>query len=267
MEFKIKSKDHPNIPKYSSDDFQIAKKFADAIKVELGEFLKCAILFGSVARQEKLPSNDVDVLLIINDLTMVANKEVVSAYQVIVQNTASKVSKRLHITTMKLTNVWDYVRNGDPIVTNMLRDGVPLLDVGIFEPLQSLLFEGRIKPTKESVWVYYTRAPTTILNAEWHVLQAALDLYWAVVDAAHAALMKVGEVPPSPSHIASLMDKKLVKERLCSKRSSDTMDFFYKLSKKITHRELQKITGKEFDDYKKRAEEFIKDMEKIIVEK
>ena len=168
---------------------------------------------------------------------------------------------------MKLTNFWDYVRNGDPIVTNMLRDGVPLLDVGIFEPLQSLLFEGRIKPTKESVWVYYTRAPTTILNAEWHVLQAALDLYWAVVDAAHAALMKVGEVPPSPSHIASLMDKKLVKERLCSKRSSDTMDFFYKLSKKITHRELQKITGKEFDDYKKRAEEFIKDMEKIIVEK
>ena len=265
MDFSIKEREHSNIRNYSGDDYKLAKKFADAMQKELGDFLKAAILFGSTARQERpLYERDIDVLMLINDLTLVLSPEVVQAYRVITEKVASDISKRLHITTMKLTNFWEYMRNGDPLAVNMLRDGVPLYDIGVFEPMQMLLFQGRIRPTKESIYVYFARAPATLVNADWHVLQATLDLYWAVVDAAHAALMKVGEVPPTPSHIAKMIYEKLVKKKLVSKRAADTMDFFYTLSKQITHREIRDIPGKKFDEYNALANDFVDTMRRFI---
>ncbi len=272
MEFKVKQRRHPNAPRYPTDDYHLAEKFSILLKKELGDFIKAVVLFGSAARavehrvkpDKTLHEHDIDVLTIVNDLTMVMSPEVVEAYRVITENTAAKVSRRLHITTMKLTSFWEYVRNGDPIAINMLRDGVPLQDVGIFEPMQMLLFQGRIRPTKESVWNYYARAPATLANADWHVLQATVDLYWAVVDAAHAALMKMGEVPPSPEHVSDLIYAKLVKPGLVAKQYADTMKFFYELSKKIIHREVSDIPGKTFDQYKVLAKDFVNAMRRVI---
>ncbi len=271
MQFKVRQRRHPNVPRYPTDDYQLATKFSELLKKELGDFVKAIVLFGSAARaaehkssEKGLHEHDIDVLVIVNDLTMVMSPEVVEAYRVITESTAAKTSRRLHITTMKLTSFWEYMRSGDPIAINMLRDGVPLYDVGIFEPLQMLLFQGRIRPTKESVWNYYARAPATMANANWHVLQATIDLYWAVVDAAHAALMKMGEVPPSPGHVADMIYSRLVKPGHVAKRHADTMRFFYELSKKITHREIRDIPGKDFDRYHMLAKEFIDAMRRVI---
>jgi predicted nucleotidyltransferase len=272
MEFKVKQRRHPNTPRYPTDDFRLAEKFSQLLKKELGDFVKAIVLFGSAARaaehkgqpEQGLHEHDIDVLVIVNDLTLVMSPEVIEAYRVITESTAAKVSKRLHITTMKLTSFWDYLRNGDPVAINMLRDGAPLVDVGIFEPMQMLLFQGRVRPTKESIWNYYARAPATLMNANWHVLQASLDLYWAVIDAAHAALMTMGEIPPSPGHVADLIEQKLVKGGHVAKRYADAMRFFYELSRKITHRELRDISGKKFDEYKALAEDFIRAMKTVI---
>lgn len=272
MQFRVRQRRHPNVPRYPTADYQLADRFAALLRKELGDFVKSVVLFGSAARaaehkarpEKGLHEHDIDILVLVNDLTLVLTPEVVEAYRVITENTAAKVSKRLHITTMKLTSFWEYVRNGDPVAVNMLRDGVPLYDVGIFEPLQMLLFQGRIRPTKESIWNYYARAPATMANASWHVLQASLDLYWAVIDAAHAALMKMGEIPPSPSHVADLIEQRLVKAGHAPKRCADTMRFFYELSRQITHREVREIPGKKFDEYRALADDFIAAMKRVI---
>ncbi len=265
MDFTIEERKHPNIRNYTTTDYKLADKFSKEMKTELGEFLKSAILFGSSARREKpIYERDIDVLMLVDDLTLVLSPEVVEAYRVITESIASRVSKRLHVTTMKLTNFWEYVRNGDPLAVNMLRDGIPLIDTGIFEPLQMLLFQGRIRPTRESMYVYYARAPATLVNADWHIMQATLDLYWAVIDAAHAALIRVGEIPPSPSHIADMMHEKLYKKKLISKSAVRTMEFFYSLSRRITHRKIQRVSGKEYDKYKADAETFVKEMKKVV---
>src|SRR3989338_5599290 len=111
MEFKVRARAHPNVPKYHSVDFELAKKFALAMEKELGQFLKSAVLFGSVARSEKpaIGERDIDVLIIINDLTAILSEEVIQSYRVITENTAWKVSRRLHITTLKLTTFWEHV--------------------------------------------------------------------------------------------------------------------------------------------------------------
>ena len=266
MKFRVHQRKHPNEQKYPGTDFQLAKKFSSLIVNEIQDFVKSIVLFGSATRKEKHSSRaaDIDILIIIDDLSVILSPEVVEAYRIITEKTAAKVTKRFHITTMKLTSFWDYLRNGDPIVVNMLRDGIPLYDVGFYTPAQALLFQGRIRPTRESIWNYFARAPVTMLNADWHILQATVDLYWAVIDSAHAALMKIGEIPPSPDQVASLINYKLVKRGMATRKEVKTMQFFYDISKKITHRQIQKVTGPEFEKYKQRAHNFIKVMQKII---
>lgn len=265
MEFKIKERRHHNISKYHSEDYNSAEKFSKKLEHELGDFLKAVVLFGSAGRDEKTPyEKDIDVLIIVNDLTIIVSPEVIEAYRIITERVAAGVSRRLHITTLKMSSFWDYVRAGDPISINMLRDGVPIYDTGFFEPLQMLLFNGKIRPSEESIWVYFSRAPTTLLNSRWHLLQASLDLYWAVIDAAHAALMRLGEIPPSPSQVSHMIRQKMVHKGIVPKKYADVMEFFYILSKKITHRQLQSITGKQYEEYYKSASDFVNKMQHII---
>ncbi|OYT32627.1 hypothetical protein DRJ22_02255 [Candidatus Woesearchaeota archaeon] len=266
MKFVIKEKKHPNIPKYAGSDYELARQFSKKLHEELGDFVQAIVLFGSAARDERplYGERDIDVLVIINDLTKILNPEVIQAYRVITERTASKISKRFHIITLKITSFWDYLRNGDPIAINILRDGVPMFDIGFFEPAQQLLFDGKIRPSREAIWTYFARAPATLNNADWHLLQAAVDLYWAVVDSAHAALMKLGEVPPTPGHVADIINKVLVRKKLVPAKYAKIMRDFYDLSKKIMHRQVQKITGKEYDRLRFLAKDFVAKMQKIV---
>ncbi len=263
MEFRIDRVPNPNVQHYADKELDHAYDFAKKAYKEFGNFVKAIVLFGGAAKR-KTKVNDIDILIIVDDISAVISPEMVDAYRVIVEKIVNDVSPKLHITTLKFTNFWEFARAGDPIVINILRDGIALLDNNFFEPLQALLMRGRIRPTPESIQVYYQKAPMTLQNAKWHVLQATLDLYWAVIDSAHAALMSIGEVPPSPEHVSDLMVEKMLKKRLVEKKHVLTMNKFYTLSKKIVTRDVGSISGKEFDLLYKEADEFIKKMNKII---
>lgn len=264
MDFEIKKKKKVNLERYTQTDVDIAYKFAKEIYKELGGFLKAIVLFGSAARKEK--SKDIDVLLIVDDVTTHLSRELIQTYRIITEKTIASISTKLHVTTMKFTSFWEYCRAGDPVAVNILRDGVSILDTGFFDPLQALLYQGRIRPTPESIWSYFSRAPITLHNSKWHVNQATIDLYWAVVDAAHAALMKIGEIPPSPEHVATMLHETLVKKGLLHERYPKTMAHFFHLSKSILHNEIKPITGEMYDKYFKEAEDFVDTMQRFIKE-
>lgn len=266
MKFQVKPREKPNINKYPTEDVDLARSFAKRIYNEFGDFLKIVVLFGSAARKVESPRGDIDVLIVVDDLAIRMTREVVEAYRLITEKTIGKVSTKLHVTSMTLSSFWEYVRAGDAIAINILRDGIALIDTGIFDPLQALLIQGRIRPTHESVWTYYGRAPRTLLNSKWHIMQATLDLYWSVIDAAHAALMHQGQIPPSPEHVADLLEEQLVNKKLLEQKYANIMRKFYKLMKGLTHREIKEIQGKDYDKYLKEAEEFV-DRIKIFIEK
>lgn len=264
MKVDIKKRTNPNIEKYRREDLDTAYTFSAELHKELGTFVRAVVLFGSTARHAETASSDVDILVIMDDITMHLSQELVEAYRIIVEKLIAKVSTRLHVTSLRLTSFWDYIRNGDPIGVNILRDGVALIDTGFFEPLQILLKKGRIRPTNEAVWSYFVRAPNSLHNSKWHILQSVIDLYWAVIDAAHAALMKMGETPPSPSHVADILEKSLVKKGLLEKKYVTTMREFYRLSKAISHRQISEIKGADYDKYHQRASKFVERMKKFI---
>lgn len=264
MEFKIEKRENENIHRYPTEDFRLALKFAEHLKKELDGFLVSVILFGSSARREDTVKSDIDVLVITNDTNVTINDALIETYRIIVENIIAKVSTKLHITSMTLTSFWEHTKTGDPVAVNILRDGVALIDMGFFDPLQKLLKQGRIRPSEESIWRYFGRSPRTLLNSRWHLLQATLDLYWAVIDSAHAALMRKNEIPPTPEHVAEMLEKVFVKHKLLESKYADTMQKFYRLSKMITHREIKEIKGPEFEKLYLEADEFVRRMRKLI---
>jgi len=264
MKINIEPRRNPNIEKYHKQDLDVAFKFAKEAEKELGDFVKAIIIFGSTTRKRVTESYDIDILMVLDDITINFNRDLVGTYRIIIEKLVAKIDTRLHITTLRFTSFWDYVRNGDPIAINMLRDGLAIIDRGFFEPLQILLRKGRIRPTYESIWSYYVRAPNTLKNSKAHILQATVDLYWAVIDSAHAALMKIGEIPPTPSHVADLIDQKMVKKGLLEKKYAVTMRKLYDLSKKISHQVIDNIKGKDYDLYVKEADAFVRRMKDFI---
>lgn len=270
MDFKVEAKEKKNKDSYSKNDSDVAYEFAKEAYKEFGTFLKTVVLFGSSAKNpnqhnsDPKKEGDIDILLIVDDVTIIVTPEIIETYKIVLQKLIAKISPKLHVTTLRYTSFWDFVRNADPVVVNILRDGMPILDSGIFEPLQILLSQGRIRPSQESIWTYFSRAPNALYSSKEMVLRATVGLYWAVIDSAHAALMKVGEIPPSPEHVAEMIDKKLTKEKHIDKKYSKIMDKFYLLYKDITHGKITEMKGYEYDKHYLDAKDFVEAMRKII---
>ncbi len=265
MKFQVERKQQKNVDKYYSKDIDIARKFARLLYDEFGTFIRGLILFGSTVKSPMSPKKDIDILIILDDVKIKFSKELVETYRIITEKVVSNVDpQRLHIQSMKFTAFWEYVRAGDPVAINILRSGVALIDTGFFDPLQILLEQGRIRPSEESIFTYFTMAPASINRSQQHLLTAAVDLYWAAIDAAHAALMKAGEIPPSPEHVADLLERRLVKEGHINKKYADVMRELYILFKKIVHRDIKFISGKDYDRYYELTNTFVKGMQKYI---
>lgn len=264
MQFSIKSRPNPNSVHYSRTDIDLARDFSKYMIGEFGEFLRSIVIFGSLARRKKANNHDIDVLVVVDDVRINLTAEIVEAYRIMTQNHVTKVSNRLHIITMRLSSFWEYLRIGDPVAINILRDGFPLLDTGFFEPFQMLLFQGKVRPSLESIWTYYLRSPKFLESSRRHLRDATLDLYWACIDAAHAALMSYGQTPPSPEHVGKMVDDVFVKQGLVEKRYAEIMHNFYKLMKYIEYRKIEEISGSEFESYYKSAEGFVTKMHSLI---
>src|SRR3989344_4812919 len=147
MEFKIERKGNENVHKYPTDNLKKAHDFANALKKEFDTFILSVVLFGSSARQQETPASDIDVLVVTDDTTFVITEPLIEAYRLTIEKIVPKISLQLHITSMTFTAFWEHARSADPVTVNILRDGVPLLDVGFFTPLQHLLKQGRIRPS------------------------------------------------------------------------------------------------------------------------
>lgn len=264
MEFRIKKKGINSEKHYNHESLAQAREFTKLLYGEFGDFLKAVVLFGSSTKKES--SNDIDILVVVDDVTHELGEEVAETYRIIVEKMILEIDMKIHLTTLRLTSFWEYVRAGDPVAINVLRDGLALLDTGFFDPLKLLLMEGRIRPTKESVWTHYLKAPVSLQNANGNMLKATLDLYWAVMDASHAALMAIGEMPPSPEMVPLMLQEKLVKKQLLGKEYPAIVTDFYSLMKKINHREVKEITGKEYDILKVKAKKTMNAM-KVILDK
>ncbi len=248
-------------------DREIALDFAQKLYQRMGNVVKSIVLFGSAAKGISSPRSDIDIIVLVDDATIQWDEELVGWYRgelgkLIQQN---PYVKPLHISTVRMTTWWSEMIRGEPVVINVIRWGDPLIDFGgFFAPLKSLLAEGRIKATPEMIYITLGRGPTHMVKCKAALLAAFEALYWAFVDGSHAALIAAKVSPPSPEHIPAMMRQHLVDKGLLKRKYIDWYREIYSDMHKILHGEKTDISGDEIEEWRKRADSYLREMAYVV---
>lgn len=265
---KSKEKDYKNAPTLNlKTDHEIATDFAVKVYKKFDKVIKSIVLFGSVEKEKTTLGSDIDLILIIDDVSLKWDQELISWYREeldkIIQS--NPYSAKLHINTIKLSTWWEDLMNGDPVVLNIIRSGFPILDyAGFIEPLKFLLLQGKIKGTPEAIYQCLQRAPSHLARSRAAELAAIDGVYWSMVDAAHGALIAANYFPPSPEHVMVDLKEAFVDRGILKMKYVEWYKNMYYLHKKIDHKEIGDINGAELEDWQNKAEEFLKEMISIV---
>jgi len=228
--------------------------------------IKAIAMFGSSIKQKTTSKSDIDLVIIIDDCTVNWDDELIAWYREELAKlmAAQNYKKELHINTVTLTAFWEEVRAGEPLVINVLRYGEPLIDLGgFFDPLKVLLAKGKIRPSPEAIFTTMQRSGQHLIRANSNILNSIEGFYWAMVDASHAALMAINVIPPSPEHIAEMLNETFVKEDTLDKKFVEWYELVRKKAKAILHGEVNRMNGFEIEDLQKKSEDFVIELNKI----
>ena len=250
-------------------DREISYDFAVKAYEKFNKLIKSIVLFGSSAKQTATAKSDIDLVILLDDCTVQWDDELVSWYREelgrIIQ--ANNYKKSLHINTVRLSTWWADLIRGDPVVINIIRYGEALVDFGgFFNPLKVLLHQGKIKSTPEAIYTALQRAPAHMARSKAAVLGAIEGLYWAMVDAAHAALIAAKQIPPSPEHITEMLKSQFVDNKLLAQKYAEWYKEMYIFAHKILHGTTTEISGREIDLWRARTDEFVGKMAKLVKE-
>ncbi len=253
--------------KTGENEKEIAMDFAVKVHQKFDRLVKATILFGSQAKNTASPSSDIDIIIIVDDASLTWDLELIAWYREELGKLIKNLNyaKELHINTIKLTTWWQDLMRGDPVIINILRYGEPLIDSGgFFIPLKMLMQTGKIKSTHEAVYAALQRAPAHLVRSRIAQLNAVEGLYWCMVDAAQAALMLAGKLPPSPEHIPALLHESFVATNVLKPKYIDWLRELYALHKGILHGSIHAVKGQEIDIWYQRSEEFLGAMTAVI---
>jgi uncharacterized protein (UPF0332 family) len=259
MEEELRPKKKHNIDDVGKSVYSDAGDFSARIRDKYKGVIVSVLLKPSSGKH-------LEITLLADDLNNVLTYENVTDIRMSASDTAFKGEMDLDCDVILASEFWENFKSRDPATLNLLRESFLIHDTGFLRPVQDLLVTGKVRPSKESVNVYFVKAERSMKTANEHVSKAVIDLYWAVIDSAHAAVMMAGITPPSPKDLAETVRKELVIRNLVHKRCADIVERFYEAAKKIMHRQVFDISGKKFDSYLADADFFIKEISRFVKE-
>ena len=230
--------------------------FTAEVVRKFGTFIKAVVIFGSFARKTEKGNSDIDIMVIVDDSFAPFDKALYMAYQAEMAKLLKEYPK-FHLNTVTISQFWDSARRGDPLIIQVLREGIPLVDLGFFAPLKRLLIQGKIRPTDEAVNASLSRAFYN-LNGYVSAINGALNaLYWAAVEAAHAGVMRFGRVPGSPWEVPKLLRETLVKEGVLTEDDVKVYEEAFELMKKVNKGELKSVDPATLEELHKKVVGFV----------
>lgn len=239
------------------------KTFAAAAREKFGKYIKSVIVMGSFARGDFKPTSDIDTLVIIDDT--VSNEPVDEAMRRKLngqlQEMASKIDKDIHIQLHMITEFWEFIREGDAIFFNYLRNGSVVFDAGFFRPMQRLLRAGLIRPSREAIFKSLDGATSYINRMEQYYEYALERMYRAITWSANAFLMAAGMPPAEPPEIAHVLHLFFVQKGKLDESLVKDFEEVRQAFKANEHKELR-VTPKLLVDFDKKTRDFVKHMKK-----
>ncbi|MEK6908713.1 MAG: nucleotidyltransferase domain-containing protein [Nanoarchaeota archaeon] len=255
-----------NYSKFRTDK-DIAMDFATKVQRKFDHLIKATVLFGSQVSGEIKPGSDIDIVIILDDASINWDMELTAWYREELSKliTEQNYSRDLHVNTIRLTTWWRDLLHGDPVVLNIVRQGQVLIDIGgFFNPIKSLMIQGKIHSTPEAVYAALQRSPYHLTRSKMSMLNAVEGVYWCMVEAAQAALITLGKLPPSPEHITKMLHENFVETGVLKSEFVKWYHNIHILHKQIAHGEIKMVKAQEIETSQIRAEEFMKKMVEII---
>jgi len=231
------------------------------------------IVAGSFIRGESKKGSDVDVYIVIDDtdVTRMTGGELQSKLRSIVSSMAWEAKDMsgsemiIHPQVWILSDMWNSLKNANPVIFTVVRDGVPFYDRGLFSPWRLLLKQGKVTPSPEAVTSQMKFGKEYLGRIKYKLKDIALDdFFWATFTPTQGALMMVGVAPPTPKETVALARKHLMKPGLLDEKDIQILERILKLRKDVEHGEVQDVSGKDIADRLADAEKYLEKLEKIF---
>lgn len=245
--------------------FKKAEQFKKKALEKYKDLVKTIFVFGSYLREDFTRTSDLDVLVLLDDTKMRITDELKDDITSKLHRIAKDIDDRLHMQpAWTVTEFWDMVRMSHPLLHTVLRDGWAIYDQGFFIPMKKLLERGKIPSSLEAVELLMASAPQKLERAKRVKLyQISEDCYSAMLNSSQAVLMYLGKQVPDPKHTPKAVKEYLVDTKMLPKRYLDLLQEVLKFRKDVEHKKRKTISGEKVDEYIKKAEQYVKKMEKI----
>ncbi|MDP7476087.1 MAG: nucleotidyltransferase domain-containing protein [Candidatus Woesearchaeota archaeon] len=255
---------------------KIAEVHKTMVLKKFEKYIVSHVLAGSLVQGRATPTSDIDVWIVIDDtdvkkMTRAELKDKLRAIIIgmgIEAGELTGIKNKLNIQVYILTDFWDSLREANPIIFTLLRDGVPFYDRGIFMAWKQLLRMGKIKPSAEAIDMFMGSGEQMLKRVGLKLKDIGMeDIYYAILTPSQAALMLHGVPPPAPKETATLMREIFVqKEKLLEDKFVKILEKVIETRKMIEHGEKKEITGKEIDEFLNESDKYLKRIKRLFTQ-
>jgi len=255
---------------------KIAEIHKTMVLKKFEKYIVSYVLAGSLVQGKATPTSDIDVWIVIDDtdvkkMTRAELKDKLRAIIIgmgIEAGELTGIKNKLNIQVYILTDFWDSLKEANPVIFTLLRDGVPFFDRGIFMPWKQLLKMGKIKPSAEAIDIFMGSGEQVIRRVQLKLNEIGMeDIYYALLTPSQAALMLYGVAPPSPKETGSLMREIFVrKEKLLEDKFIKILEKIVETRKAIEHGEKKELSGKEIDELLNDGDKYLKRIKRLFTQ-
>ncbi len=253
---------------------KIAEVHKSMVIKKFDKYILSYVLAGSLTQGRATHSSDIDVWIVIDDtdvkkMTRLELKDKLRAIIIgmgVEAGDLTGIKNKLNIQVYILTDFWESLKEANPIIFTLLRDGVPFYDRGIFMPWKQLLRMGRIKPSREAIDLFMSTGEQSVNRVKLRLKDMGMeDLFYAILTPSQAAIMLYGLPPPTPRETPEVMEEIFVrKEKMLPKEYVEILQKQVELRKKIEHGEKKDLTGTELDEFVRNAEKYLKQINELF---
>lgn len=255
---------------------KIAEIHKEMVLKKFEKYIVSYVLAGSLVQGRATKTSDIDVWIVIDDtdvkkMTRAELKDKLRAIIIgmgLEAGDITGIQNKLNIQVYILTDFWESLREANPIIFTLLRDGVPFYDRGVFMPWKLLLKMGKIKPSAEAIDMFMSSGEQMLKRVHFKLKDIGMeDMFYALLTPTQAALMLYGVPPPTPRETPEVMKEIFVKkEKLIEEKYVQILEKVINVRKSIEHGEKEKFTGKEVDELLAEAEDYLDRIKKLFAQ-
>ncbi len=255
---------------------KIAEIHKSMVLKKFEKYIVSYVLSGSLIRGQATATSDIDVFIVIDDtdvkkMTRAELKDKLRAIIIgmgIEAGDMTGIKNKLNIQVYIITDFWDSLKEANPVIFTLLRDGVPFYDRGIFMPWKQLLKMGKIKPSQEAIDLFMSSGDQMLKRVRFKLKEIGMeDTYYAILTPSQAALMMYGVAPPAPRETAQLMREIFVKKmKILEEEYIKILETNIQVRKDLEHGTKADLSGKEIDALLEDAEKFLKRINRLFTQ-